>query len=117
MNKRLDHLPDGRHRELEFVVGTLRAAFAEAQSQRSSPRLRNGRLLKIVLFGSWPTDTKFQKRCYELIRAANVKARFSRHYRITAEELAWLETRITSLRAMVQDLCERWLAELRGAAA
>jgi len=65
----------------------------------------------------WPTETKFQKRCYELIRAAYVKARYSRHYRITSEELAWLEERITVLRSMVQDLCERRLAELRGAAA
>ncbi len=64
----------------------------------------------------WPTETKFQKRCYELIRAAYVKARYSRHYRITAEELAWLEARITLLRAVVEGLCERRLAELRSAA-
>lgn len=41
----------------------------------------------------------------------------SRHCRITTEELAWLEERITVLRTMVQDLCERRLAELRNAAA
>ncbi len=39
----------------------------------------------------WPTETKFQKRCYELIRAAYVKARYSRHYQISADELTWLE--------------------------
>jgi predicted nucleotidyltransferase/HEPN domain-containing protein len=65
----------------------------------------------------WPIETKFQKRCYELIRAAYVKARYSRHYRITAEELAWLEERITVLRTIVKDLCERRLGELRNAAA
>jgi predicted nucleotidyltransferase/HEPN domain-containing protein len=65
----------------------------------------------------WPTETKFQKRCYELIRAAYIKARYSRHYRITAEELTWLAERITVLRIMVMDLCERRLGELRNAAA
>ena len=65
----------------------------------------------------WPTETKFQKRCYELIRAAYVKARYSRYYRITAEELGWLGKRITVLRTLVEDLCERRLAELRNAAA
>jgi len=65
----------------------------------------------------WPTETKFQKRCYELIRAAYVKARYSRHYRITPDELALLEERITVLRTLVQGLCERRLGELRDAAA
>ncbi|WP_380871566.1 nucleotidyltransferase [Sphingomonas sp. DBB INV C78] len=55
----------------------------------------------------WPTETKFEKRCYELLRAAYVKARYSRHYRITAEELAWLGERISLLQRLVRDACER----------
>ncbi|MBO9708018.1 MAG: HEPN domain-containing protein [Caulobacter sp.] len=306
MNRRLDHLPAGKRQELKFVVDTLRANFAEAQARRTAPRLRDGRLLKIILFGSyarndwvedpvgryfsdydilvvvsdedltdvpefwgkaeegllealasgqhlrtpvsliyhdlddvnaqlklgryffmdivrdgivlfeepdhpfaeptpltpadalkesqeyysewlesadqfletgrehiargsawskkaafelhqaterfyhtlflvltlyspkthslnqlrklaesldptlaqvWPTDSKFQKRCYELIRAAYVKARYSRHYRITTDELSWLEERIGVLRSRVQDLAEARLADLRVAAA
>ena len=38
----------------------------------------------------WPHETKFQKRCFELLRAAYVKARYSRHYKITDEELAYV---------------------------
>jgi len=50
----------------------------------------------------WPTNSKFEKRCYELLRAAYVKARYSRHYRITAEELTWLNGRIIVLRDLVE---------------
>ena len=36
----------------------------------------------------WPRSTKFERRCYELLRDAYVKARYSRHYRISDEQLA-----------------------------
>ncbi len=64
----------------------------------------------------WPHDTKFQKRCFELLRAAYVKARYSRHYKITDEELAYLTERIALLREIVREACEKRLAELRQAA-
>ncbi|WP_233247522.1 nucleotidyltransferase domain-containing protein [Caulobacter endophyticus] len=53
MKLSLDHLPAGKRRELEFVVETLRAAFARAIAHRTMPRFRNGKLLKIILFGSY----------------------------------------------------------------
>ena len=61
----------------------------------------------------WPTSTKFEKRCFELLRAAYVKARYSRHYQITIEELEWIAGRVEILRALVQDICEARLSELR----
>lgn len=64
----------------------------------------------------WPHDTKFQKRCFELLRAAYVKSRYSRHYRITDEELAYLTERIELLREIVREACEARLAEMRVAA-
>lgn len=63
----------------------------------------------------WPHHTKFQKRCFELLRAAYVKARYSRHYKITDEELAYLTERIALLREIVREACEKRLAELRQA--
>ena len=62
----------------------------------------------------WPISTKFEKRCFELLRAAYVKARYSRHYQITEEELNWVASRIEMLRALVQEICEARLSELRG---
>ncbi len=61
----------------------------------------------------WPTSTKSEKRCFEKLRAAYVKGRYSRHYEITAEELAWIAGRVAVLQALVRDICEARLEELR----
>ncbi|MEO8374677.1 MAG: hypothetical protein ABI471_05600 [Sphingomonas bacterium] len=63
----------------------------------------------------WPTDTKFHKRCFELVRAAYVKARYSRRYKVTPEELAWMRERIELLQTHVVAICEARLASLRAA--
>lgn len=69
------------------------------------------------LFGIWPTETKFDKRCFELLRAAYVKARYSRHYKITAEELGWLSERVSILKATVEAICQERLGTLERRAA
>ena len=53
MRDDLDHLPEAKRRELEHVVAIIREGFAEAIAHRTQPRFRNGRLLKILLFGSY----------------------------------------------------------------
>jgi hypothetical protein len=53
MKRRLDHLPEGKRRELEFVVGVLREGFAGAVKHRTQPRFRAGQIVKIILFGSY----------------------------------------------------------------
>lgn len=65
----------------------------------------------------WPTETKFEKRCFELLRAAYIKARYSKHYKITPEELTWLGERITLLRETVRAVCDEQIQSLRDAAA
>lgn len=60
----------------------------------------------------WPTEAKFQKRGFELLRQAYVKARYSRRYKVTAEELAWMIERIELLQARVIALCEARLVAL-----
>lgn len=64
----------------------------------------------------WPIETKFQRRAYELLRAAYVKARYSRHYRITQEELEWLGSRIAILQSAVKELCRARIDSLDEAA-
>lgn len=44
--------------------------------------------LEPLLIAAWPRDTKFNQRCFELLRRAYVDARYSPHYKITVEELA-----------------------------
>src|SRR5579859_4730193 len=38
----------------------------------------------------WPTDTRKERAMFEKLKDAYVKARYSKHYRISDEELAWL---------------------------
>jgi hypothetical protein len=52
MKQTLDHLSEGKRRELEFVVGLIREGFTKASAHRTQPRFRSGKLLKIILFGS-----------------------------------------------------------------
>lgn len=69
------------------------------------------------LAAAWPHESKFERRCFELLRAAYVKARYSKHYRITAEELAWLTERVEVLRGLVEGVCQERLAAMRVKAA
>ena len=64
----------------------------------------------------WPRSSKFERRCYELLREAYVKARYSRQYRITDEQLSWLSERVELLQAMVRQVCEERIAKLAEAA-
>ena len=61
------------------------------------------------LIEAWPRDTKFNRRCFELLRIAYVKARYSEHYKITSEELNWICERISYLQALVKEICEEQL--------
>jgi predicted nucleotidyltransferase/HEPN domain-containing protein len=91
-----------------FLVRTLYSPKSQNLNQlRQLAEMVEPRLKEI-----WPRSTKFERRCYELLRDAYVKARYSRHYRITDEQLAWLSGRVELLREMVRELCEARIAEL-----
>lgn len=53
----------------------------------------------------WPREDRFQKRCYALLRDAYVKARYSRSYQISADELAWIAERAGALHGLIQRAC------------
>ncbi|MBJ7441921.1 MAG: HEPN domain-containing protein [Sphingopyxis sp.] len=59
----------------------------------------------------WPRDSKFARRCFELLQQAYVNARYSAHYKITGPELEWLVERIELLQAEVKAVAARRLAE------
>jgi len=62
------------------------------------------------LIGIWQRESKEAKRCYELLRAAYIKARYSDFYKITDEELDWLTARIRELQSLTQTICQEHLA-------
>lgn len=59
----------------------------------------------------WPRNTKFGQRCFELLRQAYVNARYSKHYKITAEELEWIADRVALLAELVERLCHERLTK------
>ncbi|MDG2531274.1 HEPN domain-containing protein [Caulobacter endophyticus] len=106
------HQATERYYHTLFLVLTLYSPKTHSLNQLR--KLAEG--LDPALAQVWPGQNKFERRCYELIREAYVKARYSRHYHITAEQLTWLEERIGVLREMVRERCEKRLAELQSAA-
>jgi predicted nucleotidyltransferase/HEPN domain-containing protein len=61
----------------------------------------------------WPAETKFERRAFELLRAAYVKARYSRHFNISGEELVWLQERVAVLQALVGEICKARIEQLQ----
>jgi len=60
----------------------------------------------------WPANQGLTRRCFELIYQAYIKARYSKHYKITDEELTYSFARLDALVALVRTACERHLTEM-----
>lgn len=58
----------------------------------------------------FPQDTKFHRRCFQLLKKAYVDARYSKHYKISEEELLWLGERVKLLQEITKTLCEEKIA-------
>ena len=56
MNTSLDHLPDQQQQELGRIREILLEEFEKAIANATSPHKRNGKVYKIVLFGSYARD-------------------------------------------------------------
>lgn len=76
------------------------------QAERIAPRL----------FDAWPREIRMEHALFTKLKEAYVKARYSKHYRITEDELAWLDERVEALAHIVQTVCAERLAELEAAA-
>jgi uncharacterized protein len=53
----------------------------------------------------FPQDTKYHRRCFELLKRAYVEARYSEHYKITQEELTWLDEQVKQLQSLTNKVC------------
>jgi len=81
--------------------------FLRTQAERAAPRL----------FGAWPRTTARDRARFEKLKDAYVKARYSKHYRITEEELSWLSTQVEELGRLVHSVCTERLTMLEAATA
>ena len=53
----------------------------------------------------WPADNRKERAMFEKLKEAYVKARYSKHYRITKEELECLGEQVEELGRTVQTVC------------
>jgi predicted nucleotidyltransferase/HEPN domain-containing protein len=81
-------------------------AFLRTQAERVDPRL----------IDAWPRETKADRARFEKLKEAYIKARYSKHYRITEEELGWLGERVAALAAIVETVCGERIAALEATA-
>ena len=68
------------------------------------------------LYGIWPTTTRHERAMFQKLKEAYTKARYSKHYKISEEELAWLGERVEELGRVVHQVCTDKLAALEDAA-
>ena len=61
----------------------------------------------------WPRDTRRDRARFEKLKEAYVKARYSKHYRITKEELEWLGEQVEELGRVVHEVCSERLEKLK----
>lgn len=64
------------------------------------------------LYDVWPRGTRAERTMYQKLKDAYRKARYSRHYQISREELEWLGARVEELGRRVHDICSARIAEL-----
>ena len=81
--------------------------FLRTQAERLDRRLQH----------IWPMDSRKERAMFEKLKDAYVKARYSKHYRISEEELAWLGARVEELGQVVHVICQETIASLETRAA
>ncbi|WOS66853.1 nucleotidyltransferase and HEPN domain-containing protein [Sinorhizobium fredii] len=64
------------------------------------------------LVDAWPRDHHRLTAWYNILNEAYVKARYSKHFEITHEALAWLLEQTEHLHRLVERICKERLAEL-----
>jgi predicted nucleotidyltransferase/HEPN domain-containing protein len=122
----IDNVARGRPKEAAFMMHQaserlyhctmLVLTMYSAKSHKLSFLRSQAEQLEQRLVEAWPRGTKFERSCFELLRRAYVDARYSPHYQITPEELAWLGERVAMLQALVKQVCEDRLDVLRAEA-
>jgi len=69
------------------------------------------------LYGIWPESNRRERAMFQKLKEAYTKARYSKHYQISEDELTWLGARVEELGRVVHQVCADKIAELEKAAA
>jgi predicted nucleotidyltransferase/HEPN domain-containing protein len=90
-----------------YTPHTHNILFLRSQAERLDTRL----------IEVWPREARADRARFEKLKEAYVKARYSKHFQIDADELAWLGERVEELGWIVKQVCEDRIAELERAVA
>jgi HEPN domain-containing protein len=64
------------------------------------------------LVDAWPRELRVDRAKFEKLKEAYVKARYSKHYRITDEDLIWLGSCVEELGRAVHAVCSERISAL-----
>ena len=64
------------------------------------------------LVDAWPRERRKDQAVFEKLKEAYVKARYSKHYRVSVEQLEWLSARVEDLGQVVHTICSERIAAL-----
>lgn len=81
-------------------------AFLRTQAER----------IDIRLVDAWPRANRKERAMFEKLKEAYVKARYSKHYKISTDELAWLSERVSELGSIAHVVCADRIAALEATA-
>ena len=123
-----------RFESAQFLIGkgyTKQAAFDLHQTAESlyhcvllvstfyTPHVHNlgflrtqAERLDMRLVDAWPREVKADRSRFEKLKEAYVKARYSKHFRISEEDLFWLAGRVEELGRAVHAICSERIAAL-----
>ncbi len=96
------------YRAFLLVMTNYAPSTHDIKTLRSKAEDINRRLIPV-----WPRYHRRDRRLFELARKAYVKARYSRYYSITEEELNWLGERVIDLHKQIASKCRNRLATLK----
>lgn len=119
-------LGQGREKEAAFL---LHQAIEQAYSAllltltNYSPPSHNIVFLRSLsedrdqrLVDAWPRDLPAHRARFNTLKEAYVKARYSKHYHLDEEALAWLGDRTEHLHDLIETVCKERLDKLKAAA-
>ena len=120
-----DLLTDGRTKEPAFILHQSAERLYHCVllvSTFYTPHVHNlgflrtqAERLDFRLFNVWSRDTRAERAMFEKLKDAYVKARYSKHYAISEEELTWLVTQVEGLGRVVHTVCSEKIASLNAA--
>jgi predicted nucleotidyltransferase/HEPN domain-containing protein len=85
-----------------YTPHTHRLAVLRSQAERLDARL----------IEAWPREARADRARFEKLKEAYIKARYSKHYQISDEDLAWLGERVDALGRIVGEICRESIAAL-----